>query len=202
MKNKKHSFLTLAAFALLTTFVALTATIPALAHSDVDLEYIDLMIAHHRDGIEMARLAETKAETAEVKEFAGRVIADQEKDIAELQTRREQLYPGEEEADGINIKNKRMSAGEMKKIAEADMKKLESAGGKAFDHLFLDTLTRHHKMAIDMSNTQITKGDSAELKKFSRETIAKQNKEIGEMAAMMKKVGGKTKTAKTGKRRS
>ncbi len=95
-----------------------------------------------------------------------------------------------------------MSAGEMKKMAEADIKKLESAGGKAFDHLFLDTLTRHHKMAIDMSNTQITKGDSAELKKFSRETIAKQNKEIGEMAAMMKKVGGKTKTAKSGKKRS
>lgn len=202
MKNKKYSFLTLAVFVLLTTFVALTATIPALAHSDVDLEYIDLMIMHHRDGIEMARLAETKAETAEVKEFAGRVIADQEKDIAELQARREQLYPGEEEADGINLKNKRMSVGEMKKMAEADMKKLEAASGKAFDHLFLDTLTRHHQMAIEMSNTQITKGDSAELKKFSRETIAKQNKEIGEMAAMMKKVGGKTKTAKTGKRRS
>ncbi len=202
MKNKKLNLLTFAGFVLATMFVALTATIPALAHSDVDLEYIDLMIMHHRDGIEMARLAETKAETAEVKELAARVIADQEKDIAELQAKREQLYAGEEEADGINVKNKRMSVGEMKKMAEADMKKLEAASGKAFDHLFLDTLTKHHQMAIEMSNTQITKGDSAELKKFSRETIAKQNKEIGEMAAMMKKVGGKTKTAKTGKRRS
>ncbi len=78
MKNKKLNLLTFAGFVLATMFVALTATIPALAHSDVDLEYIDLMIMHHRDGIEMARLAETKAETAEVKELAARVIADQD----------------------------------------------------------------------------------------------------------------------------
>lgn len=185
MKTNKIKFFAAAVFALMAMFGASSVS----AHDSIDLEYIDAMMMHHRDGIAMARMAETKGHTAELKKFAANSITEQKKGIAELEALRQKLYNGEEPADGITVNGKRMSVGEMKKMAAADMKKLEAASGAEFDQVFLDTLTKHHRLAIDMSNEQINRGESAELKKFSHQTIDEQNKSIGEMAAMRKKVG-------------
>lgn len=187
MNTNKFKFFASVVFALAAMFGAGSVS----AHDAVDLEYIDMMMMHHRDGIEMTQMAETKGQMAELKKFAARSIAEQEKGIAELEALRQKLYAGKNPADGITVKGKRMPVGEMKKMAEADMKKLEAASGAEFDHVFLEILTKHHMMAIDMSNEQISRGESADLKKFSRKTIDEQNKEIKEITRMQKKAGAK-----------
>jgi uncharacterized protein (DUF305 family) len=49
-----------------------------------DSMYLDMMISHHEGAIAMARDAMQKAEHAELKQLAQQIIADQEKEIAEL----------------------------------------------------------------------------------------------------------------------
>ncbi|HYF03434.1 MAG TPA: DUF305 domain-containing protein [Patescibacteria group bacterium] len=53
--------------------------------ADFDMEYLRLMIMHHRDGVVMSKPALTKARHPEVKKLAQRIITDQEREINEMQ---------------------------------------------------------------------------------------------------------------------
>ncbi len=182
------AFTLVVTFVLGTNFVSANGNV-AVVHDAVDLEYIDAMTMHHRHGIELAKMAESKGQMAELKKFAARIIADRQKDIAELDALRHKLYRREDPADGITVNGKRMPVGEMKKMAAANRKKLEAAkSGDEFDHAFLHILAKHHQMAVDISNEQIATGESYDLKKFSRQTIDKQSIEIKEINEMKGKV--------------
>jgi uncharacterized protein (DUF305 family) len=85
----------------------------------------------------------------------------------------------------------------MKMDHEADLQKLQAAEGRAFDRLFLDTMTHHHKMAVDMSKEAATKAEHKEIKDFARMTVAKQQGEIAEMNRINAALGGGKPAART-----
>lgn len=158
-----------------------------------DLHYIDMTIMHHEEGIEMAQLAVTKATSAGVKAFAQKTATDQQKDIDELQRYRNQWYAGKPLMDRAMMESmmKSMHPG-MNMDMEETRRKLRAASGTSFNRLFLDTMTHHHMMAIDMSKDAATKAEHAELKEFARKAVAKQQAEIAEMNKL--KGGGTTRT--------
>lgn len=51
---------------------------------DVDHDFVAMMKEHHRHGIEMAEIALQHGKDAKAKEFAQRIVAQQKKEIAEL----------------------------------------------------------------------------------------------------------------------
>lgn len=160
-----------------------------------DLHYIDMTIMHHQQGIEMARLAEGKAQNARVKAFAKKTGDDQQKDMEELQTHRQHWYADRPQMDHARMtEHMKMESGHkgMNMDPEADMAKLQSAEGRAFDRLFLDTMTMHHRMAVDMSREATRKAEHAELKTFARKTVTKQTAEIAEMNRLKAGTGGRT----------
>jgi uncharacterized protein (DUF305 family) len=166
-----------------------------------DLHYIDMTIMHHQQGIEMARLAEQKGQNARVKAFAKKTGDDQQKDMMELRGHRQHWYSDRPEMDHSQMmahmemmpagKDKTMMQ-DMMKHSQDDMAKLQAAEGAAFDRLFLDTMTHHHQMAIDMSKDAVAKAEHKEIKDFARKTITKQNAEIAEMNRIRAAVGGTT----------
>jgi uncharacterized protein (DUF305 family) len=158
-----------------------------------DLHYIDMTVMHHEQGVEMARLAEQKGQSAQVKAFAKKSAADQERDTKELQRYRDTWYPGRPQMDHSQMtahmqsmpgqKGMRMDHG-------ADIEKLRAASGAAFDRLFLDTMIHHHQMALDMSKEAAAKAEHAELKTFARRVLAKQQAEVAEMKRLKAGAGG------------
>jgi uncharacterized protein (DUF305 family) len=70
--------------------VAQVAVICAAA--DADRAFIDLTIPHHEMAIEASETVVEQAEHREIRTFAERVIADQQREIAELGMIREELY--------------------------------------------------------------------------------------------------------------
>ena len=196
-RSLKLMALAVVAACTITAYATGAVVRPAAAdRATVDREFIDMMMMHHRQGIEMARLAESKGQLPRLKEFAARVIADQEKDIQELQAMRDRMFSGQPQADGITMRGKRMTMAEMRHMSETDKQKLDAApAGAEFDHTFLDLFTKHHRMALDMARAQIGKGQAADLKRFSRELISKQSKDISEMAVMKKQVASSRSTA-------
>lgn len=163
-----------------------------------DLHYIDMTIMHHEEGIEMAQLAVTKATSAGVKAFAQKTAADQQKDIDELQRYRNQWYAGKPLMDRAMMESmmKSMHPG-MNMDMEETRRKLRAASGASFNRLFLDTMTHHHMMAIDMSKDATTKAEHAELKEFARKAVDKQQTEIAEMNKL--KGGGTSKSTSKAK---
>ncbi len=58
---------------------------PKAFSGDPDADFARSMIAHHQAGIEMANVELEHGKDAKQKQFAQKIIADQQKDIAELQ---------------------------------------------------------------------------------------------------------------------
>ena len=130
-----------------------------------DLHFIDMMIMHHQEGIEMAQMAETKAQSAKVKAFATKTAADQQKDIDDLQAHRNHWYAGKPPMDHASMQSMMQSMHPgMNMDMEDTRRKLMAANGAAFDRLFLDTMIHHHQMAVDMAKDATTKAEHAEIK--------------------------------------
>lgn len=182
---KSTAFAALAVVACLTSgALAHGASSPLPHDSPPDVAFLDMMILHHRQGVEMARLAETKGQLPRLREFAAKVAARQERDIKKLREIREQLYGDVEKADAIRLGGRRMTMPEMRHAAEEAMKKLQAASGSEFDRTLIDAFTKHHQLAIQMSKETLSKGHSAEVKREAQKTIDKQSQEIEEMAQM------------------
>ena len=57
-----------------------------------DHAFIDAMIPHHRSAIEAAKAAETRAQRTEIKELAATIIADQQREIAQMESWRDAWF--------------------------------------------------------------------------------------------------------------
>lgn len=162
-----------------------------------DVQFLDMMLMHHADGVKMAQMGVDKAQNAGVKSLGQKMKDDQQKDIAEMQKMRDSHFSGQPKQEMMPVKRREMTMEMMMKMAEEDMQKLEAASGAEFDRTFLDVFMKHHQMAIDMSKEETSKGKNAEVKKKAREIISKQTKEMAEMRRLKTRVAAKT--ARTGK---
>jgi uncharacterized protein (DUF305 family) len=158
------------------------------------LNFIDMMMMHHRQGIEMARLAEGKARSAGVKAFAAKTAAAQEKDLQQLQWHRDNHYAGRPVMDHQQMMAHMASSpghGGMKMDMEADMAKLRAAAGLAFDRLFLDMMSHHHMMAVEMSKDAASSAEHADIRELARKGAEMQQAEIVEMNRLKASLGAK-----------
>lgn len=170
---------------------------PQMGDMPYDLHFIDMMIMHHQEGIEMAQMAQTKAVNPKVKALADRIVTDQQKDIEELQGHRNHWYAGKPTMDTAMMSSMMQSMHPGMMSMEDTRRKLLAAEGAAFDRLFLETMIHHHQMAVDMSKEARTKAQHVEIKEIARQTAVKQQAEIAEMNRLNGRV-----TTKTSKRKS
>src|SRR5215213_8066063 len=70
------------------------------AMAPYDLQFIDTMTAHHQGAVDMARLAETRAQHPELKQFAAGIVGDQEREIARMSQIRDKAFA--EKAKAVN----------------------------------------------------------------------------------------------------
>jgi len=146
-----------------------------------DLHFIDMMIMHHQEGIEMAQMADSKTKNARLKAFAQKTAAEQQKDTEELQGHRNHFYAGRPPMDPAMMESMMQSMHPGMMSMEDTRRKLMAAQGTAFDRLFLDTMSQHHQMAVSMAKEATTKAGHAEIKAYARKAVTKQQSEIAEM---------------------
>lgn len=152
---------------------------PNAASAPYDLQFIDTMTHHHQGAIDMAKMALTKSQNAELKTFAQKIIDDQNKEIAQMKDWREKWYAGKPMA--MNMEMPGMNEG-MKMMMGDGMKKFEAASGKEFDLMFLDMMTPHHAGATVMAKEALTKAEHPEIKTLANQIIKAQDAEIKQMA--------------------
>jgi uncharacterized protein (DUF305 family) len=58
-----------------------------------DKAFIDAMVPHHRDAIEMAEVANEKSKNPRIKELAQNIVSAQKREIKQMKRWREQWYP-------------------------------------------------------------------------------------------------------------
>jgi uncharacterized protein (DUF305 family) len=156
-------------------------------HNDQDVTFAQMMIPHHQQAIEMAKLAPSRASSAEVKKLAADIEKAQDPEIKQMSGwlsswGASQPSPG---MSGMDMPG--MDHGGMQgQMTEQEMKQLENAKGAAFDKAFLEMMIKHHQGAVDMAKTEQTKGQFPEAKTMAGNIITSQTAEITKMRALLK----------------
>ncbi len=148
---------------------------PNAANAAYDLQFLDTMIAHHQSAVEMAKPAETKAQNAELKTLAKNIIAEQEREIAQMKQWREQWFAGKPSALNMDM------AGMADSMKGMTITKLNSLSGADFDVEFINHMTPHHEGAIVMAREASQKSEHPEIKQLAGNIIKSQEAEIKQM---------------------
>ena len=136
-----------------------------------DAMFVPMMIKHHQQGIEMARLEEERGSSASVKALAAKIRQSQEKELAELKAHAEHVAKG----TSGHAEHDKM----MEQQGQMMMNRLKSASGSALDHAFLEQMAKHHEGAIAI--TEGAKLQDPEFKKVAQKMLAGQRQELAEL---------------------
>lgn len=149
-----------------------------MAHNATDVTFAQAMIPHHRQAVEMAKLAATRASSADLKSLAARIEAAQAPEIT--------MMTGWLGGWGASMPGDMAGMDGMPGLmSNADMKALTDATGPAFDKMFLTMMIEHHKGALTMAQTQLAGGADPASKALAQSIIDGQTKEITEMKALL-----------------
>ena len=148
---------------------------PDAANAPYDLQFLDTMIEHHQDAVNMTQPIVEKTNNAELKAFAEKIIADQNKEITQMKNWREKWFAGKPTAMNAEM------PGMMDSMMGMNTKKLQAPGGMLLDLRFLAMMTHHHQGAITMSKEALNKAEHAEIKKLASQIIKAQEAEIKQM---------------------
>jgi uncharacterized protein (DUF305 family) len=132
-----------------------TAAAPERKPSDADVKFMQGMIMHHSQAVEMTELLRTRSHDPEVQALGKRISISQ---TDEMRFMREWLTergePISEHASMDMAGMDHMDMGSMPMmpgmLTKEQMKALAAATGPAFDHLFLTGMIQHHTGALTM----------------------------------------------------
>lgn len=153
------------------------------SYTPSDVAFMQHMIVHHQQAVDMAKLVKDRTNTPELLTIAGRIESSQADEIAFMQTwLKERGEPVEDPAmkghgEHLHHMMKGMASPE-------DMKALAAAKGADFDRQFLTLMIAHHDGAVDMVEKLFDEDGTAAdpvLFQFVSDVESEQKTEIGRM---------------------
>jgi uncharacterized protein (DUF305 family) len=157
----------------------------ALPHTEADTRFMQGMIGHHAQALEMAALVYANSQSDEMKLLAKRIEVSQ---IDEINMMKEWLTARGEKLPDEHAHHAGDHALMPGMLTQAEMKALAAAKGVAFDRLFLIGMIKHHQGALTMVKELFATpraGQDAEIFAFASDVDADQSMEIDRMSAML-----------------
>ncbi|HEY1174577.1 MAG TPA: DUF305 domain-containing protein [Phytomonospora sp.] len=151
------------------------------AFNDADVMFAQMMIPHHRQAVEMATLAETRAEDPEIKELAAAIKGAQDPEIATLTGWLTEWGQPTEAPAGHDGGHGSMPG----MMSEEDMKNLEAASGATFDKAFAELMIAHHEGAITMAEEEKAKGQNPDAVALAGTIATAQTAEIEQLRGIL-----------------
>ncbi|MER7501286.1 DUF305 domain-containing protein [Nonomuraea pusilla] len=154
--------------------------VPGPTANAADITYVQDMIVHHRQALDMAVLAPNRAASAQLKTLADRIKAAQGPEIQYMTT----WLRGQDQS----VPDHHAGHDGMPGMATPEqMEALKAAQGEEFDRLFLQLMIRHHEGAITMSEQVLRKGSHTKIEELATDVSVTQTAEIRRMQEMQAK---------------
>ncbi len=156
------------------------------SYSPDDVRFMQDMIPHHHQALEMARLATDRTNRPELIDVAGRINASQNDEIEFMRQWLEQRgepVPEPTADEAMHTTHKMAGMATPEQMAE-----LAEAQGTDFDRLFLSFMITHHKGAVKMVEKLMEQPGAAYdpvLFEFTTDVTNDQNAEIERMNALL-----------------
>jgi uncharacterized protein (DUF305 family) len=160
---------------------AADAAAPAcVAFTDADVRFMQHMIGHHAQAIEMAQLLRSRTTRDDMKLLGRRIELSQSDEIA--------LMQGWLRARGQEVPSGHVHELMPGMLTPEEMDRLAHAQGAQFDRLFLEGMIKHHDGALVMVKQLLDDpgaGEDAELFAFASDVDIDQRIEIARMGAVL-----------------
>lgn len=151
--------------------------LPSSAANAADVTYVQDMVVHHRQALEMASLAPTRGEHVRLKSLASRIAASQGPEIQYMISWLQQ--------QGLRVPEHHARHGAMPGMATPEqLEALRAASGKEFDRLFIKLMTAHHLGALTMSEKVLVSGSHQRIEELANDVSVGQAAEIRRMREM------------------
>ncbi|MGW6391752.1 DUF305 domain-containing protein [Streptomyces sp. NPDC055103] len=151
------------------------------AFNDADVMFAQMMIPHHEQALEMAKLADGRAEDAGVRKLVAAIEQAQDPEIQKMKTWLKGWGKPESAGAGHGSGGHGMAG----MMSEQDMKDLAAAKGKAFDRKFAELMIAHHDGAVAMAKDEQKNGRNASAKKLADDVVRTQSTEIAELRKIL-----------------
>jgi uncharacterized protein (DUF305 family) len=159
-----------------------------------DVDFAQKMIPHHEQALRMARMAQDRANSQQVRSLAENIQAAQAPEI--------RLMTGWLKSWGKNVpavgmaadmtghgmsggKMSGMGAGHMDGMRGEKVGAMMNATGRAFDRMFLTMMIEHHQRAVEMALTEQARGTYPAAVALARSIEKTQTAEITRMKQML-----------------
>ena len=157
-------------------------------HRPADVRFMQGMIGHHAQAVEMVALVAARTTNAGLRRLALRIEVSQNDEMQMMRewlTRRGEALPDPHAHHTAHAQMPGM-------LTPEQMSRLAAAKGAAFDRLFLAGMIQHHEGALTMVKELFATpggGQEPDLFDFASDVEADQAMEIARMGAMLKELG-------------
>ncbi len=145
-------------------------------YTGADIMFLQMMIPHHQQAIDISNLAMKSSQDPELIELAKIIARDQAAEIKQMKAWLTDA--GASEAMGHSMDG----MGGM--LNDDELAALSAATGKEFDVLWLKGMTEHHDGAIHMTQ-MIEDAQNSDIKEFGTKVIKDQSEQIAQMKKML-----------------
>ncbi|MCA2218138.1 DUF305 domain-containing protein [Jidongwangia harbinensis] len=166
-----------------TEKVAVQAVVQAEGeHNDTDVMYLQMMIAHHEQGLQMVRLAAKRAQRSDVRTMAAAVDAVQSDEVTMMKA---WLTKWSAPTTVDHAPDAHADHGGLPATGPNEIAALRKAKGPAVDTTFLNLFLAHQHSAVEMAGTETTGGKNAEVKALAQRIRDSRTDQIKQMLNLL-----------------
>ena len=161
------------------------SNLATIQYSVGDVMFLQGMISHHAQAMEMSVLVESRTNREALELLAQRIRLSQEDEISMMQGWLQDRGLGVPTLDAHHADDYELMPG---MLTDEEMMELEVAEGADFDTLFLEFMIEHHLGAIEMVENLLDQQGAAQdpiLYEFTSDVTSDQGSEIERMDAML-----------------
>jgi uncharacterized protein (DUF305 family) len=145
-------------------------------YTGADIMFLQMMIPHHQQAIDISNLAMKASSDPELLELAKIIARDQAAEIKQMKGWLKDAGASEDMGHSMD------GMGGM--LNDDELAALSAATGKEFDTLWLKGMTEHHDGAIHMTQ-MIEDAQNVDIKAFGTKVIKDQSEQIAQMKKML-----------------
>lgn len=147
-----------------------------------EVGFVQMMIPHHAQALEMSALAPGRASSGKVRSLADRIETAQRLEIAAMKSWLDQNPKAVLKAQGHHRARHTAMPG---MASKQQLEQLIAAHGAEFDRLYLTLMITHHQGALTMAKDVLDKGTDVTVQALARDVQSTQLAEISRMQTLL-----------------
>ena len=164
---------------------ATAADLSRVQHTAGDVRFMQGMIGHHAQALEMTALVPTRNNREDMRLLALRIELSQQDEITMME---HWLEVRDEEVPSVHDHHEPGATLMPGMLTAEQMNRLRDATGTTFDRLFLEFMIQHHEGALVMVDELLSTagaGQESNISAFAADVVADQRAEMDRMGAML-----------------